>query len=125
MISPRLPAACAEPAKTTSAAVIVPAASFRARSEIRSKLHTAWTDHRPAPLKPREPTRGCTVGVRLRAAADCKVEHGAEHQACATHRESDRGDIAFLLGRIDCISASRWAIVILTLPVELVLVLHR
>src|SRR6478752_9910722 len=125
MNSPCLPAARAEPAAASSAAVMAPAASFRTRSEIGGELHTAWTNHRSAALKTGETTGG-RAGVSLgRPAANRKIKNGAEHQARSAHRKADSGDIAFLFGRIDVPTAARRAAIALTGPVEIVLGVHR
>src|SRR6478735_12010882 len=98
MNSPCLPAALAEPAADTNAAATPAAASFRTSSEIRGKLHTAWTDHRSTAREPGEVARRRTAVSRSGAAADREVQHGAERQAGPAHCKRDRGDVALQLG---------------------------
>src|ERR1044071_7048466 len=101
MNSPCLPAACAEPEAATSAVAIAQAASFRKRSKISGKLHTARAYHRSAPSEPGEVARSRACVSLGRAAANREVENGAQHQARAADCERDGGDVAFELGRVD------------------------
>src|SRR6185369_4950112 len=124
MNSPCLPAARAEPATATSAVAIPNAASFRKRSEVSGKLHTAWTNHRSAAREPGEVSRR-RAGVSFgRAASNREVQNGAQHQARAADCERDGGDIAFELGRVDVAAAIGRASVALALPFEVLLALH-
>src|SRR6187551_1069420 len=124
MNSPRLPAACADVAKSANAAVSAPAASGRTRSEVGSELNTAWSNHRSATLQPGKGARLRMSGMSLaRITADREVENGAEHETHAAHCESGGRDIAVALGRVDGIGTARRAAVVLA--VEILLALHR
>src|SRR6478735_7864978 len=124
MNSPCFPAARAEPATASSAAVMATAGRLRTRSEVSGELHTAWANHRSAPLKTGATARGHARVSLGRPAANRKVEHRSQDQARAAHCEGDRGNVAFLLGGIDSVTAARRTAIARTLPVQVFLFLH-